>query len=79
MGILGYIIIQILLPEYKITSWWRIQKHNEEVGGVQYSMHLVGLAYDVSPKDSYMIDKLKKIFPTVLTKYSNHVHVSFGG
>jgi len=77
LGILGYVLIQLFLPSYIITSWWRSPKHNEEVGGVWNSIHLVGLAYDVSPKDTYMIEKLKKVFPKVLTTYPNHVHCSW--
>lgn len=37
--------------EYKcsVTSWIRTPKRNREVGGVQYSGHLRGLAVDIVP------------------------------
>lgn len=79
LGILGYLSIKYLLPGYRITSWWRTPFHNEEVGGVINSMHLVGLGYDVSPKPTNA--ELSKFwwFRTKLTNYPNHVHLSFAG
>ena len=79
LGILGYLSIKFLLPGYTISSWWRTPLHNEEVGGVSNSMHLLGLGYDVTPKPSNT--ELLKFwwFRTKLTAYPNHVHLGFVG
>ncbi len=77
LGILGYILIKMILPKsYTVTSWWRSPYKNKEVGGVSNSMHLIGLAYDVSP-----IPKEKEIkklfFFTKKIKYTNHIHLQW--
>lgn len=79
LGIIGYLSIKILLPGYTITSWWRTPSHNEEVGGVINSMHLIGMGYDVSPKPKQ--DELNKFwwFRTKICSYPNHCHLGWAG
>jgi uncharacterized protein YcbK (DUF882 family) len=37
---------------FRINSGWRCQSHNQEVGGVQSSSHLKGLASDIQAENS---------------------------
>ena len=30
-----------------VTSWWRTDRHNEKVGGLTNSRHLIGLGVDI--------------------------------
>ena len=81
LGVLGYFLIKILLSssKYSITSWWRTPAYNQEVGGVSNSMHLVGLAYDVSPKPSEAELSKFWFFRTKIRSYPNHIHLGWVG
>jgi len=49
---------EIACVPFKITSGYRTKEHNEEVGGVPNSSHLIGVAADVSVSsghDRYVI------------------------
>lgn len=34
---------------FTFTSWWRSVQHNQEVGGSDFSQHLIGVALDIVP------------------------------
>jgi uncharacterized protein YcbK (DUF882 family) len=44
-------LLAVLFP-LSVTSWLRSRKHNEQVGGVTNSRHLLGLAVDVVLDDT---------------------------
>lgn len=45
----------------RINSGWRCERHNRDVGGVEGSRHLVGLAADVAPFDADLIAPFKHL------------------
>jgi len=62
-GIYGQMIDDLrnayrLYPGIRFTSWYRTPAHNAEVGGVESSQHLAGLAVDVVPVDREQRAKL---------------------
>ena len=62
-----------------ITSGYRCEKHNAEVGGVANSMHMTGKAADIyvkglSPKKLAQYARETNCFGYVKV-YTNHVHV----
>jgi len=62
-----------------VTSGYRTPEHNHKVGGALESLHLEGLAVDVTPEDKNLV-KLFEIaaeFEEVrgLGIYKNHVHI----
>ena len=79
LGVLGYLLIKLILPDHTITSWWRTPFHNEEVGGVINSMHLIGMGYDVSPKPTD--EEVSKFwwFRTKIKSYPKHIHFGWWG
>lgn len=62
-----------------VTSGYRTPEHNHKIGGTSHSLHLKGLAVDVTSKDNNLV-KLFEIaleFEKVrgLGLYKNHVHI----
>ena len=37
------------IPGVSISSWWRWPGHNEDVGGMLFSLHQIGWAWDLVP------------------------------
>ena len=64
--------------EFSVTSWWRSEKKNIEVGGDPDSLHLVGLAVDVEPdtkKEWYRIIHWAKRLGLKYKEYPKHIHL----
>lgn len=59
-----------------VTSWWRSPFHNQEVGGLSGSAHLIGWAADVTPVTPEVEAKARQTFPVVVNE-GNHIHVAF--
>lgn len=76
LGVLGRIIVSLVVPGARVTSWWRSYEKNVEVGGVKNSRHLIGLAYDVVPATAENTRRLEMIFPRVLDE-KTHIHASW--
>ncbi len=57
----------------KVTSWWRTPWHNFAVGGVAFSWHQIGWAYDVLPKNSATLHRLDQLRLKVIPE-SDHLH-----
>ena len=60
-----------------VTSGYRCQKHNIDIGGVGDSRHKLGLALDLKPKDNVDLDYLEEVarqhFDVVL-RYPVFIH-----
>lgn len=57
-----------------VTSWFRSPWKNYQVGGKLFSLHLIGWAFDVVPKNRAMHDVLD-IWPFKFVVESDHVHL----
>ena len=57
----------------RITSGWRCQTHNREVGGHPQSRHLIGCAVDVAPldRDRERWEALREAVVAVARKYGS--------
>lgn len=68
--------VRLKLQGFTVTSWLRTPWHNDEVGGVANSKHLIGWAFDIVPGGSDTVkQKLRNMgFKTVFDE-GNHVHV----
>ena len=66
---------------FKVTSAYRCEEHNKEVGGVSNSSHVKGLAMDVMPKDTHHRFRILSALMTVGIKririYPNKGHIHF--
>lgn len=67
-----------------VNSGFRCPKHNQEVGGVDSSRHLIGCAADVKPNDPALFDifkleveKMFKFLPNwEIIIYSDFIHIA---
>lgn len=57
-----------------VTSWWRTPWKNSAVDGKMFSLHLIGWAYDVVPKNRAIHDILD-IWPFKFLVESDHIHL----
>ena len=62
-----------------VTSGYRCQSHNAAVGGVQKSLHTLGMAIDISPMrpEPHLFDKLKNAAAANFDRvkfYDNFIH-----
>lgn len=57
-----------------VTSWWRSPWHNDEVGGITYSKHLLGLAFDIVPVNDITGQILKKMGFANIINEQTHFH-----
>lgn len=69
-----------IYDDLRITSAYRCQKHNAQVGGAPLSYHVKGQAADFNSKQAgvdelyHMLDHMLKVRGG-LGKYASHVHV----
>lgn len=64
------------IPGVTITSWWRFPWHNTEVGGKAFSLHQIGLAWDLVPGDAVtQAEVIKTGLPAKLVPEGDHLHV----
>ncbi len=57
-----------------ITSGYRCEAHNANIGGVEFSTHTRGMAADIVAED---LDKLKVVVETLADKYSVGIYDEF--
>lgn len=57
-----------------VTSWWRLPWHNSEVGGLPFSMHQIGWAFDVIPNNAATREVLN-VWPFKIVVESDHLHL----
>jgi hypothetical protein len=66
------------IPGVTVTSWWRWPFHNAEVGGQAFSLHQIGLAWDLVPGDAVtQAEVIKTGLPARLVPEGDHLHVQF--
>lgn len=61
--------------DLELTSWWRSRSHNREVGGVESSQHLLGLAWDVAGADQDEFARRARMRGLTVVDEGDHVHV----
>jgi uncharacterized protein YcbK (DUF882 family) len=66
-----------LVPEAQVTSWFRDERRNAEVGGAPRSQHLLALAIDVqvSPGQMERLLDAARWLGLYPIRERNHVHV----
>jgi hypothetical protein len=60
-----------------VTSGFRCQRHNKDVGGLATSFHKAGAAIDIQPRDLADLDLLEqraKVFFDVVIRYDTFLH-----
>lgn len=79
LGIAGMALLvrglAFLIPGATVTSWYRTPMHNDEVGGMVGSAHLIGWAVDLTPVTPAIEARAREIFPTVVNE-GNHLHAA---
>jgi len=64
-----------------VTSWWRTEEHNKEVGGLPNSHHLTGDAIDVvwqgDAPDDAMLKKTATQYGVRVVREGDHEHFQF--
>lgn len=63
------------IPGVRVTSWWRTPWHNAKVGGVEFSKHQIGLAFDVTPVTEKIASDIRKLGVRKVINECNHLHV----
>lgn len=67
-------------PETVVTSWYRDQFENAQVGGSPISQHLLGFAFDAIPPpgvDWNQFAQVIEYFGMIAVVERDHVHVQF--
>jgi hypothetical protein len=77
MGILGYLLIKIFIPEAIISSWWRSGSKTYSLTGMKFDWHMLGLVYDITGPNNKVSDamfkKARAIFPVVISENGNNI------
>jgi len=58
---------------WTVTSWWRSRAVNLEVGGDEFSQHLLGTAFDLAPTHTNLLVALRRQGFIVVDE-RNHFH-----
>jgi len=59
------------------TSWWRSVARNRQVGGNEYSQHLIATAADLYPAQGFNLDQLHAALRGAglgTVRYRTHIH-----
>lgn len=72
VGYIYYAYIRYYL-KLNVTSWWRSPKKNQDVGGVSNSLHMIGLAWDVTPVTDENFASLRNAGLRVIDE-GDHLH-----
>lgn len=67
--------LRLALAGLRVTSWFRHPWKNERVGGVALSRHQFGLAFDVTPVNSAVGEKLRAMGFKLVLNETDHYHV----
>jgi hypothetical protein len=64
------------LPGVSVSSWWRSPWKNVEVGGSWFSLHQLGLAWDLVPGTAYtQAQVIATGLPATIVPEGDHIHV----
>lgn len=75
LGVLYYVTFS-RIPGAVVTSWWRSPWKNAEVGGNWFSLHQIGLAWDVAPGTAMIqAEIIKTGLPAKIVPEGDHIHV----
>lgn len=82
LAVLGavYALVLTNIPGVTMTSWWRSSVKNDAVGGVPWSLHQIGLAWDLVPDGAVtQAQVLATGLPFLkLVTEGTHLHVQIG-
>jgi hypothetical protein len=70
-----YMALEQMFPQAQLTSWWRSQLTNAEVGGAEYSQHRLGFAFDVVTDDPDRFAAVAEAYGFIAIKEGTHVHL----
>ncbi|MDE2103395.1 MAG: hypothetical protein KGL39_39505 [Patescibacteria group bacterium] len=71
-----YYLIFTQVYGFTVTSWFRLPGKNESVGGKLFSLHQIGLAWDIVPNDAGTQAQLVASgLPMKIVPESDHIHV----
>lgn len=79
--VLSLVVKVVLLRkdyDFSVTSWWRTEKRNNEVGGLPKSLHIKGLAIDVvldSTVDKASFDRDANEIGLYVYDEGDHLHL----
>lgn len=66
------------MSRFRVTSWWRDPVSNTQVGGVEDSWHMLGMACDVKPVTVLDSERIKKFAPRIgleVIDETTHLHI----
>ena len=64
------------LPGVSVSSWWRSPWRNVEVGGNRFSLHQLGLAWDLTPGTATtQAQVIATGLPARIVPEGDHIHV----
>lgn len=74
LGVACLLRVAAYVNGLRVTSWFRSPWHNENIGGMANSLHLIGWAIDVIPTNAE-VRKMLTWLPGKVVAESDHLHI----